>query len=217
MPRPKVHDSQRQRAAEACSFCRESKKKCSGKAPCTQCQRRGLEQECTITYLPRGYRSRHDHGAARAGRQSWGSIPQVANDTTNDNFLAGLQSPSNAMGSQTNDNAVEPGQNEPFRPLSPCESREENDDNRYGGPGSAATVRGNGNSAAKDSSQAELAPRMLLSSHGERGSWSRGLWGRVVADLGLRCSLYWSHCLDCVSANCKASCSRPNWTFGLLT
>ncbi|KAK1515585.1 uncharacterized protein CCOS01_12783 [Colletotrichum costaricense] len=57
MPRPKVPESQRQRAAEACKFCREAKKKCSGTAPCTQCVRRGLEPDCRMTYLPRGSRT----------------------------------------------------------------------------------------------------------------------------------------------------------------
>lgn len=169
MPRPKVHDSQRQRAAEACSFCRESKKKCSGKAPCTQCQRRGLEEECTITYLPRGYRSRNEHGAARAGRQSWNSLPQIAADSVNDTFTAALHSPSNVTGPRPDNDTTNAGDNQLFRPLSPCESREENDDNSCLVQGSAATVQASGKTSSKDSSQAELAPRMLLSSHGERG------------------------------------------------
>ncbi|KXH52876.1 hypothetical protein CSAL01_09801 [Colletotrichum salicis] len=58
MPRPKVPESQRQRAAEACRFCREAKKKCSGTAPCNQCVRRGLEPDCRMTYLPRGSRTK---------------------------------------------------------------------------------------------------------------------------------------------------------------
>ncbi|KAM0262170.1 hypothetical protein ACHAQJ_001913 [Trichoderma viride] len=56
MPRPKVHPSQRQRAAEACNFCRTSKKRCSATVPCTACQRRGIGASCYLTYRPRGSR-----------------------------------------------------------------------------------------------------------------------------------------------------------------
>ncbi|KAH0489488.1 hypothetical protein TgHK011_009915 [Trichoderma gracile] len=56
MPRPKVHPSQRQRAAEACNFCRASKKRCSATVPCTACQRRGIGDSCHLTYRPRGSR-----------------------------------------------------------------------------------------------------------------------------------------------------------------
>jgi Zn(2)-Cys(6) binuclear cluster domain-containing protein len=66
MPRPKVHHSQRQRAAEACNFCRDAKKRCSGTAPCNQCVQRGLDQSCFITYLPRGTRTRTAIAEAKA-------------------------------------------------------------------------------------------------------------------------------------------------------
>ncbi|RFU78003.1 hypothetical protein TARUN_4238 [Trichoderma arundinaceum] len=56
MPRPKVHPSQRQRAAEACNFCRASKKRCSATVPCTACQRRGIGASCFLTHRPRGSR-----------------------------------------------------------------------------------------------------------------------------------------------------------------
>lgn len=58
MPRPRVPPSQRRRAAEACSFCRETKKKCSGTAPCSYCLRRGIGSQCIITPRPRGSRSK---------------------------------------------------------------------------------------------------------------------------------------------------------------
>ncbi|KAF4922378.1 putative transcriptional regulatory protein [Colletotrichum viniferum] len=72
MPRPKVPESLRQRAAEACSFCREAKKRCSGTAPCTQCVRRGLERDCCMTELPRGSRTRKisKSSAGRGARRS---------------------------------------------------------------------------------------------------------------------------------------------------
>ncbi|PTB65791.1 hypothetical protein BBK36DRAFT_1121016 [Trichoderma citrinoviride] len=57
MPRPKVHPSQRQRAAEACNFCRASKKRCSATVPCTACQRRGIGDSCYLTHRPRGSRA----------------------------------------------------------------------------------------------------------------------------------------------------------------
>ncbi|KAL7796727.1 hypothetical protein V8C37DRAFT_408211 [Trichoderma ceciliae] len=56
MPRPKVHPSQRQRAAEACNFCRASKKRCSATVPCTACERRGIGTSCYLTHRPRGSR-----------------------------------------------------------------------------------------------------------------------------------------------------------------
>ncbi|KAH6609109.1 hypothetical protein Trco_002455 [Trichoderma cornu-damae] len=56
MPRPKVHPSQRQRAAEACNFCRASKKRCSATVPCTACLRRGIGASCYLTHRPRGSR-----------------------------------------------------------------------------------------------------------------------------------------------------------------
>ncbi|KAK1659129.1 hypothetical protein BDP55DRAFT_697845 [Colletotrichum godetiae] len=77
MPRPKVPESQRQRAAEACRFCREAKKKCSGTAPCNQCVRRGLEPDCRMTYLPRGSRTKKPstmRATNAAGRRSRASL-----------------------------------------------------------------------------------------------------------------------------------------------
>ncbi|KAF4781405.1 hypothetical protein HER10_EVM0011371 [Colletotrichum scovillei] len=77
MPRPKVPESQRQRAAEACRFCREAKKKCSGTAPCNQCVRRGLEPDCRMTYLPRGSRTKRPsvtRASTAGGRRSRASF-----------------------------------------------------------------------------------------------------------------------------------------------
>ena len=56
MPRPRLLPGQRRRAAEACSFCREAKKKCSGTAPCSHCLRRGIAAQCSISCRPRGLR-----------------------------------------------------------------------------------------------------------------------------------------------------------------
>ncbi|KAF1842938.1 uncharacterized protein K460DRAFT_340538 [Cucurbitaria berberidis CBS 394.84] len=49
MPRPKVHPNLRQRAAEACSFCRASKKRCSATVPCAACLKRGIAESCRLS------------------------------------------------------------------------------------------------------------------------------------------------------------------------
>ncbi|KAF5501750.1 Filamentous growth regulator 27 [Colletotrichum siamense] len=82
MPRPKVPESLRQRAAEACSFCREAKKRCSGTAPCTQCVRRGLERDCCMTELPRGSRTRKiSKSSAGGGTRRSRATPALDNES----------------------------------------------------------------------------------------------------------------------------------------
>ncbi|KAE9582269.1 hypothetical protein CGMCC3_g1411 [Colletotrichum fructicola] len=82
MPRPKVPESLRQRAAEACSFCREAKKRCSGTAPCTQCVRRGLERDCCMTELPRGSRTRKiSKSSAGGGVRRSRATPALDNES----------------------------------------------------------------------------------------------------------------------------------------
>ncbi|KAL3297138.1 nitrate assimilation regulatory protein nirA [Colletotrichum asianum] len=82
MPRPKVPESLRQRAAEACSFCREAKKRCSGTAPCTQCVRRGLERDCCMTELPRGSRTRKiSKSSAGGGARRSRATPALDNES----------------------------------------------------------------------------------------------------------------------------------------
>lgn len=51
MGRPKVPDSERRRAAVACTYCRAMKKKCSATIPCVHCQRRGIGASCSFTSL----------------------------------------------------------------------------------------------------------------------------------------------------------------------
>ncbi|CAH0025284.1 unnamed protein product [Clonostachys rhizophaga] len=48
MPRPKVPPHRRQRVVQACNACRAVRKRCSGAAPCTLCQRRGIGHSCSI-------------------------------------------------------------------------------------------------------------------------------------------------------------------------
>ncbi|KAI5467233.1 fungal-specific transcription factor domain-containing protein [Mariannaea sp. PMI_226] len=64
MPRPKVHPSQRQRAAEACNFCRVSKKRCSATVPCTACKKRGMEASCYLTHKPWGTRRTRENASS---------------------------------------------------------------------------------------------------------------------------------------------------------
>ncbi|KAF4986736.1 hypothetical protein FGRMN_10701 [Fusarium graminum] len=108
MPRPIVPAHQRQRAAEACNLCRETKKRCSGSAPCTQCVRRGLDQQCFITYAPRGSRTR-----ARAAA----SLQAAArSNTTARTSISSQQSvPSNL------------DTDEGYRPLSPSHSQQDDE------------------------------------------------------------------------------------------
>lgn len=161
MPRPKVQASQRLRAAEACSVCRETKKKCSGTAPCTQCQRRGLSRECFITYLPRGFRSARYRNA---GLQPWNQSQQVfsALPVPAQTIFPARQSDfTNALGAESNRNTAVGNEL-----LSPSESRGEDEER-------AATnqiVEADRCSAMTGTSSVEASrPRMLLSAHGERG------------------------------------------------
>lgn len=117
MPRAIVPAHQRQRAAEACNLCRETKKRCSGSAPCTQCVRRGLDQQCFITYAPRGSRTR---ARAEAASRAAASI------TTDRMSISSNQS------SQPNLDT-----NEGYRPLSPSHSQQ--DDEKDGQPEASST------------------------------------------------------------------------------
>lgn len=162
MPRPKVQDSQRQRAAEACSYCRETKRRCTGKAPCSQCQRRGRSDECFITYLPRGFRSKEKHRAIQADKQRNDSICD-ASATSPRGALNGGQPATSNVGDLSTANAAET-----FRPLSPSESQEENEAGDCADLDSATAGLG---ARPKDSPLAASGPRMLLNCHGEKGMW----------------------------------------------
>jgi hypothetical protein len=107
MPRAIVPAHQRQRAAEACNLCRETKKRCSGSAPCTQCVRRGLDQQCFITYAPRGSRTRARAEAANRA---------AASNTTHRMSISSHQS------SQPNLDT-----DEGYRPLSPSHSQQDDE------------------------------------------------------------------------------------------
>lgn len=169
MPRAKVADSQRQRAAEACAYCRESKKRCTGTAPCSQCQRRGRSDECFITYLPRGFRSKEKHKVIEAGRQRNNSTSQISTSSVQDAVNAGP--PAHLNAADLSRDSATTAMNA-FRPLSPTESREDNDDNAIcPDMGPNATEPATEGTGQKDSSLAALGPRMLLNCHGEKGEW----------------------------------------------
>ncbi|PNS21552.1 Regulator of drug sensitivity 2 [Sphaceloma murrayae] len=48
MPRPKVDPNKRLRAAEACTYCQSTKKRCSAIVPCSNCVRKGRAHQCTL-------------------------------------------------------------------------------------------------------------------------------------------------------------------------
>ena len=199
----------------ACSFCRESKKKCSGTAPCTQCLRRGLPHECLITYLPRGFRSRNKHASTGGSRQTVYPVSQASATSAQDALVATLPSPSNVMGSLPGHNTTAAAG--PIGPLSPSESRDDNEDNRsYRAAGSIATAALGGYTAAEDTSLTAPGPRMLLSSHGERGMLAWSLSFSTTIDIGSLYSLCWSCCLDSVSSNREAGRCWTNRTIKLF-
>lgn len=84
MPRPKVHPSQRQRAAEACNFCRASKKRCSATVPCTACQRRGIGASCFLTHQPRGSRKKPPPRSRASVSEQTRSSPDGGDNTLED-------------------------------------------------------------------------------------------------------------------------------------
>lgn len=151
MPRPKVPAHQRQRAAEACSLCRETKKRCSGTAPCSQCQRRGLERQCFMTYAPRGSR-------ARAKTQTSNRSASNAGSTTESwpQDLPGLLSPEREPPTESCPSSIIAEDNQ-FQPVSPSESnRGEYNDSSKSNP-------------CTDNCSATNPSRMLRNLRGERG------------------------------------------------
>ncbi|VUC35839.1 unnamed protein product [Clonostachys rosea] len=127
MPRPKVPAHQRQRVAEACNHCRETKRRCTGSPPCTQCLRRGLAQQCYVTYAPRGSR-------ARARRQ----LDAVVDSSSQVPQRMSVSAPSaGVVASSEGDETDSPNQasqrrlslvgSSNFQPLSPSDSRPDSD------------------------------------------------------------------------------------------
>ncbi|KAI9148305.1 Filamentous growth regulator [Paramyrothecium foliicola] len=111
----------------------------------------------------------NNQGAVGAGRQSWSSVSQASANSAQDTITAALPSPSNVMAMGTLPDEDMGGTADLFRPLSPSESREENEETgSYRAPGSATSAKVSRKAAPKDSALVANGPRMLLSSHGER-------------------------------------------------
>lgn len=186
MPRPRVHPSQRQRAAEACNFCRASKKRCSATVPCTACTKRGIESSCYLTHKPWG--SRRNTDPAASPRQNPATGPLVASSagsssTQNRPIRSGPRPHEAGRGQR---HASMPpvgspawgrtpgssrGDGEEYRPISPSESRVDSPD------AVQSTASG---STRKLSFSRDPHARMLLNLRGNRGtcgpaasSWSR--------------------------------------------
>lgn len=152
MLRPKVLAHQRQRVAEACNICRETKKKCSGSAPCTQCQHRGLEPQCLMTYAPRGSRTK-----ARAEAAQRGASTTTASSWPQD--VPGLLSPVREPVNVSYQGSSVTGNNS-FQPVSPSESRRGDDDDSRN------------MSSVVEASSTNNPARMLLNLRAERGAIS---------------------------------------------
>jgi hypothetical protein len=160
MPRPKVLPSQRRRAAEACNFCRDAKKKCSGTAPCSHCLRRGIASQCTITLRPRGSRIGFTSEAS-IGTQPHatkvGAQPKALDQQTT------RPQPAISMVNLNGQGRRNGSDSSAFRPPSPSDSR----------PSISASKSPEGHKQHRtsDASSATENPhsRMLLNLRGERG------------------------------------------------
>ncbi|KAF4508029.1 hypothetical protein G6O67_004467 [Ophiocordyceps sinensis] len=167
MPRPRVLPSQRRRAAEACDFCREVKKRCSGTVPCVHCLRRGIGNQCCISVRPRG----SGHGIpAPAPAPAPAPSPVAAPSVTPGPSLQGpvLHPPSSSPAVRGVNvvaaDAVGPGQD--FRPPSPSESRQSA--GVFGSPAGAQQRPLSDSASPPSPMSANLHSRMLLNMRGER-------------------------------------------------
>lgn len=166
MPRPKVHPSQRRRAAEACNFCRTSKKRCSATVPCTACQQRGIASSCYLTNRPRGSRSATKNQSSLnndgAGLGNFGS-----NTSASPNLWTPARTSRQDHSTwPTNTTPLGPNSSS-YQPISPSESRTEAADaDKNVTPGSSALPEP---SSGTPPLGRESHARMLLNLRGERG------------------------------------------------
>lgn len=166
MPRPKVHPSQRRRAAEACNFCRTSKKRCSATVPCTACQRRGIASSCYLTNRPRGSRSITRSQASLTGQGADIDASGADKPTVPAVWSPSRSSPQHRS-SWLPDTSPIVADASTYQPISPSDSRT-----------GAAEFEGNAvpSSSAQPAASADTPPlgreshaRMLLNLRGERG------------------------------------------------
>lgn len=181
MPRPKVLPSQRQRAAEACNFCRASKKRCSATVPCTACQRRGIGDSCYLTHRPRGSRklpprriSAPEH--VPSSPSGGDNIPDgLGADTSLDQLpqesawgRAGFgQIAAPEWCSEAAPASMDNDADDDYQPLTPSDSRisiSEGTANRPTQPSTQASAR-----PGSPTLEPESHARMLLNLRGERG------------------------------------------------
>lgn len=162
MPRPKVHPSQRQRAAEACNFCRVSKKRCSATVPCNHCTRRGIANSCYLTYRPRGSRGDpvipSDPTSTSAAK-----VGPVLDEQGQHSATFGQQPPLQSDGQWS---LPEEDAN---APVSPPDSRLETQSNAASSNIEHRQPLQSPLSPTSPSVTREPHPRMLLNSRGERG------------------------------------------------
>lgn len=181
MLHPKVPAHQRQRVTEACNICRQNKKRCSGSAPCTQCQHRGLEPRCFMTYAPRGSRA---NARAEAAQRA---APTTTASSRSQDVPGRLLSPARELVNGSCQWSSVTGTNS-FQPVSPSESRHGDDDDSR-----------NTNSAVEASSTNNPA-RMLLNLRAERGAISVFSVSWLAPSNMCACSLYWRCCVNILLA-----------------
>lgn len=168
MPRPKVHPANRRRAAEACNFCRASKKRCSATVPCTACERRGIGASCFLTHKPRGHRGLSSRSSATAsqarsvvtddaGEQNAGRRPSEvdASFLSDSGFLRQPPGPADLNSADA------------FRLLSPTSSH--NDASVVSAPSATHQQHRTASLSSSLPSVGELHSRMLLNRRGDRG------------------------------------------------
>lgn len=165
MPRPRLLPSQRRRAAEACNFCREAKKKCSGTAPCTHCLRRGIAGQCAISLRPRDFR----HGGPGLGPAPGPAAPTPGatpgRPPPSRQERLDQQSTASPLTTRSGDRPAPSDEHDDgFRPPTPSDSR-------HGAaiPTSPGGRRAHRRSDASSISAANPHARMLLNLRGERG------------------------------------------------
>ncbi|KAF7560207.1 hypothetical protein G7046_g3929 [Stylonectria norvegica] len=164
MPRPKVPNSERKRAAEACNFCRTSKKRCSATVPCTACQRRGIGSSCFLTYMPRGSRAAVAPGIASGSLSAPSPGPSPPQNTIGTRAVPAEQdglspAPMLAIQPRRASRRVAARDGDDYRPISPSESRS--------GPPEEPRRRARQASRSPPLRQ-ESHSRMLLNLRGER-------------------------------------------------
>lgn len=215
MPRPRLLPSQRRRAAEACNFCRDAKKKCSGTAPCTHCLRRGIGAQCTITLRRRGSRGAHSGDAPshdEAESQPSASKAPSRNESGIGSNRVNHRGSSIYNGTEAAESTSKDTGNATFRPLSPSDSRlglsmpESSDEPRRHRTSDASSVSGNPHS------------RMLLNLRGERGiAYSRFCApSHPAVSLTLKCSVYWRCCISVIPTNSSSNRGGTDWAISVL-